>query len=101
MFFEQRIDRGEGAFGCGGEADDDVCCRAGRGDEVGAGPFAIATLEGGKEVAFSEGTFGGTVSTRPEDIATVVASWESIRDEALPMSMSRDLIAQIAEEWEA
>jgi transcriptional regulator with XRE-family HTH domain len=63
------------------------------------GPFTVATLEGGKEVAYTEGAFGGTVSTRPEDIATVITSWESIRGGALPVDMSLDLIAQIAEEW--
>jgi transcriptional regulator with XRE-family HTH domain len=63
------------------------------------GPFTVATLNDGKEVAYTEGAFGGTVSTRPEDIATAITSWESIRSEALPVGMSRDLIAQIAEEW--
>lgn len=64
------------------------------------GPFTIATLADGKEVAYTEGAFGGAVSTRPEDIATVITSWEAIRCEALPVGMSRDLIAHIAEEWD-
>jgi transcriptional regulator with XRE-family HTH domain len=62
------------------------------------GPFVIATLEDGSEVAHAENAFGGAVSTRQEDLATVVSSWESIRTEALPAEMSRDLIRRIAEE---
>ncbi|GAA4638709.1 helix-turn-helix transcriptional regulator [Actinoallomurus vinaceus] len=62
------------------------------------GPFVVATLEDGSEVAHAENAFGGAVSTRQEDLATVVTSWESIRTEALPADMSRDLIRRTAEE---
>ncbi|GAA0353967.1 helix-turn-helix domain-containing protein [Actinoallomurus spadix] len=62
------------------------------------GPFAVATAEDGSETAQADNAFGGAVSTRPEDLATVGSSWESIRTEALPVDMSRDLIRRIAEE---
>ncbi|GAA4616430.1 helix-turn-helix transcriptional regulator [Actinoallomurus liliacearum] len=62
------------------------------------GPFVVATLADGGEVAVADCAFGGAVSTRPEDLATVVSSWESIRTEALPADMSRELIARTAEE---
>ncbi|MEV5708984.1 helix-turn-helix transcriptional regulator [Actinoallomurus sp. NPDC052274] len=62
------------------------------------GPFAVATSEDGNETAHAGNAFGGAVSTRQEDLATVVSSWESIRTEALPVDMSRDLIRRIAEE---
>ncbi|GAB3968275.1 helix-turn-helix transcriptional regulator [Actinoallomurus acanthiterrae] len=62
------------------------------------GPFAVATAEDGSETAQADNAFGGAVSTRPEDLATVVSSWESIRTEALPADMSRDLIRKVAEE---
>lgn len=62
------------------------------------GPFAVATSEDGSETAHAESALGGAVSTRQEDLATVVSSWESIRTEALPVDMSRDLIRRIAEE---
>jgi transcriptional regulator with XRE-family HTH domain len=62
------------------------------------GPFAIATLEGGALVAHSETAFGGVVSTRTEDVATVTASWEAISSASLPEDMSRDMIMRIAEE---
>ncbi|MCO6004956.1 DUF5753 domain-containing protein [Actinoallomurus purpureus] len=62
------------------------------------GPFVIATLEDGSEAAHAGNAFGGAVSTRLEDLATVVSSWESIRTEALPADMSRDLIRRTVEE---
>jgi transcriptional regulator with XRE-family HTH domain len=62
------------------------------------GPFAIATLEGGAQVAHTETAFGGVVSTRTEDIATATASWEAISSASLPEDMSRDMIMRIAEE---
>ena len=62
------------------------------------GPFTLATLADGTDVAQAENTFGGLVTSRPEDLATVVASWESIRSESWPASISRDLIVRTAEE---
>jgi transcriptional regulator with XRE-family HTH domain len=62
------------------------------------GPFALASMGDGTDVAQADNAFGGTITSRPEDLATVVASWESIRSESLPTSMSRDLIVRTAEE---
>jgi transcriptional regulator with XRE-family HTH domain len=62
------------------------------------GPFVLATLTDGTDAAHTESALGGAVTTRAEDLATVVASWESIRSESLPASMSRDLIVRTAEE---
>jgi transcriptional regulator with XRE-family HTH domain len=62
------------------------------------GPFSIATLADGSQVAQTDTAFGGVVSTRTEDIATATASWESISSAALPEDMSRDLILKTAEE---
>lgn len=62
------------------------------------GPFAIATLENGTQVAQTDTAFGGVVSNRTEDVATVTVSWEAISSAALPEDMSRDLILKTAEE---
>jgi hypothetical protein len=62
------------------------------------GPFAIATLEDGAQVAQTETAFGGVVSSRAEDVATVTASWEAIGSASLPEDMSRDMIVRTAEE---
>lgn len=62
------------------------------------GPFVVATLENGNEILHVDHALGGAVTDRPEDVATVESSWESIRSESLPASMSRDLIVRMAEE---
>ncbi|MCW2944152.1 MAG: helix-turn-helix domain protein, partial [Actinoallomurus sp.] len=62
------------------------------------GPFVLATLGDGTDVVHVDNAVGGIVTARPEDLATVVASWESIRSESLPTDMSRDLIVRTAEE---
>lgn len=62
------------------------------------GPFVIATLPDGADVAYAEGPFGGVMTASPNDLATANASWEQIRNEALPVGMSRDFIRKIAEE---
>ena len=62
------------------------------------GPFAVATLEDGNEIVQAEHAFGGAITDRPEGLAIVETSWESIRSESLPASMSRDLIVRTAEE---
>ena len=72
-----------------------VPCKRHRGVR---GPFAIATLENGSQVAQTDTAFGGVVSTRAEDVTTVTASWEAISSAALPEDMSRDLILKTAEE---
>jgi hypothetical protein len=62
------------------------------------GPFAMSTLANGTQVAQTETAFGGVVSNRAEDVATVTASWEAIGSASLPEDMSRDVILRIAEE---
>ncbi|MFL6052344.1 MAG: hypothetical protein ACJ72W_05410 [Actinoallomurus sp.] len=67
---------------------------------VGAISSAVSpAFPHGTEAVQADNALGGVVPTRQEDLATVVASWESIRTEALPVGMSRDLIRRIAEEF--
>jgi hypothetical protein len=60
--------------------------------------FAVATLKDGAQVAQTETAFGGVVSSRTGDVATVTASWEAMSSASLPEDMSRDMILRIAEE---
>ena len=62
------------------------------------GPFVIATLPDGSDVAYTESAFGGVMTAAPSDLATAYQSWEQIRNEALPTGMSSDLIRKIAKE---
>lgn len=60
--------------------------------------FAIATMEGGVEVAYLDTAIRGLTTSDREDVAAAVTQFEAIRIEALPLSMSIDLIKRTAEE---
>jgi transcriptional regulator with XRE-family HTH domain len=60
--------------------------------------FMIATLEGGIEVAYLETAIRGLTTGDQDEVAAAVALFETIRVEALPLSMSIDLIKKTAEE---
>lgn len=60
--------------------------------------FVIATLEGGTEVAYLETAIRGLTTSDRDDVAAAVELFEAIRVEALPVSMSIDLIKRTAEE---
>lgn len=69
------------------------CVRAG----ILAG-FAIATLPGGTEIAYLETATRGLTTGDRDEVAAAVKQFEAIRIEALPLSMSLDLIKRTAEE---
>lgn len=60
--------------------------------------FAIATLEGGIEVAYLETAIHGLTTGDQDEVAAAVKQFEAIRIEALPLSMSLELIKRTAEE---
>ena len=62
------------------------------------GPFVLATLENGSTAVYLETAVHGLVSTSFEDVARADAVWETIKAEALPVGMSKELIARTAEE---
>ncbi|MDP9867148.1 MULTISPECIES: helix-turn-helix domain-containing protein [Streptosporangium] len=64
------------------------------------GGFAIATLDGGSDVLYAETAVRGITTSDQEDVAVAVERFEAIRSEALPISMSIDLIQKaVAEKW--
>ncbi|GAA2988699.1 helix-turn-helix transcriptional regulator [Streptosporangium longisporum] len=64
------------------------------------GGFAIATLSGGSDVLYAETAVRGITTSDPEDVTIAVERFEAIRGEALPMSMSIDLIQKaVSEKW--
>jgi len=70
--------------------------------EVGAhvglsGAFAIASADGTSTV-YVEGPNQGQVTDAPSMVATVSATFDILRAEALPRGPSRDLIGRVAEE---
>jgi transcriptional regulator with XRE-family HTH domain len=62
------------------------------------GPFVLATLEDGSTAVYLETPVRGLVTTSPEDVARAGAVWEMIKADALPVGMSKELIARTAEE---
>ncbi|MEU4835449.1 helix-turn-helix transcriptional regulator [Streptosporangium sp. NPDC023615] len=60
--------------------------------------FVIATLEGGGEVAYLETAIRGLTTGDQDEVAAAVKRFEAIRIEALPLSMSIELIKRTAEE---
>jgi transcriptional regulator with XRE-family HTH domain len=62
-----------------------------------SGAFTIATVDGG-EVAYVETAVRGIVTNDKKDLLHLNDVWESIRSQALPVGMSRDLIVRTVEE---
>jgi DNA-binding XRE family transcriptional regulator len=60
--------------------------------------FAIATMEGGSEVAYFETAIRGFTSSDQDDVAAALELFEAIRIDALPLGMSVELIQRTAEE---
>jgi hypothetical protein len=70
--------------------------------EVGAhvgllGAFAIASVDAASTV-YLEGPNQGQITETPSMVATVSATFDTLRAEALPRGPSRDLIRRVAEE---
>jgi hypothetical protein len=63
------------------------------------GPFVIATLPDGGDVAYLDDQLQGRFVDRVDDVATIRQLWESVRCEALPYQQSLELIAEVAETW--
>jgi transcriptional regulator with XRE-family HTH domain len=64
-----------------------------------SGNFQIATLSDGASVAYVDTAVRGLVLDRPDDIAGLAESFESLRTDALPQTQSREMILRAAEQW--
>ncbi|GIJ26507.1 transcriptional regulator [Micromonospora qiuiae] len=68
----------------------------GSGLHVGlSGPFALARSREGIWVGHLENQLGGDVVDKDDDVATLQARWESVRNEALPRRQSIDLLKEV------
>ncbi|MEU6072256.1 helix-turn-helix transcriptional regulator [Micromonospora sp. NPDC047074] len=69
---------------------------AGSGLHVGlSGPFALARSGEGVWVGHLENQLAGVVIDKDDDVATLQARWESVRNEALPRRQSIDLLKEV------
>ncbi|MEV5693809.1 helix-turn-helix domain-containing protein [Micromonospora globbae] len=64
-----------------------------------AGPFTLARGADGGWIAHLENQLGGTTIDRDEDVASLVARWESVRSEALPHRQSVELMKEVVSSW--
>ncbi|MEV4626823.1 helix-turn-helix transcriptional regulator [Micromonospora sp. NPDC049523] len=64
-----------------------------------SGPFVLARLPEGGWVGHMENQLGGAVVHRTEQVASLLARWESVRNEALPTRQSLDLIKEVVKPW--
>ncbi|MFI7626639.1 helix-turn-helix domain-containing protein [Microbispora rosea] len=62
------------------------------------GGFSIATLDGGNDLVYMETAVRGLTTSDHEDVAAAIECFEAIRTEALPLSMSTNLIRKTMEE---
>jgi transcriptional regulator with XRE-family HTH domain len=64
-----------------------------------AGPFVLARLEDGTELAYLDNQLRGQILSDRSDIASLGKRWESITGEALPRRPSIELIREVAKTW--
>jgi hypothetical protein len=64
-----------------------------------AGPFVLARLDDGSEVAYLDNQLRGQLANERPDIASLGKRWESITGEALPRRSSIELIKEVAKTW--
>lgn len=64
-----------------------------------AGPFTLARGEDGGWIGHLENQLGGTTIDKDEDVASLLARWESVRSEALPRRQSIDLMKEVITSW--
>ncbi|WP_338742215.1 helix-turn-helix transcriptional regulator [Actinomadura luteofluorescens] len=63
-----------------------------------AGNFHIATMDG-RSFAYVDDAFSGDVLEHAEDVATMERVWEALRDRALSVEQSVELMAKAVERW--
>ncbi|MEU1601712.1 helix-turn-helix transcriptional regulator [Micromonospora matsumotoense] len=64
-----------------------------------AGPFMLARLPDGSEVAYLDNQLRGELVTESADVASLGRRWESVAGEALPARRSHELIREAVERW--
>jgi len=60
------------------------------------GPFVIAEFADSQPVAYQDTAVQGQIVDRPEDVASLMTLWDTIKSEALPRAASLRLIEEVA-----
>ncbi|PWU57988.1 hypothetical protein DLJ47_00715 [Micromonospora sp. S4605] len=64
-----------------------------------AGPFVLARLPDGTELAYLDNQLRGQIVSDPLDVASLGRRWESVTGEAFPHRRSIELIREVATTW--
>ncbi|GAB3809974.1 helix-turn-helix domain-containing protein [Micromonospora zhanjiangensis] len=64
-----------------------------------SGPFTLARSDDGGWVGTMESQLGGGVIDSEARLATLLARWETVRNEALPRQQSLDLLKEVVMSW--
>jgi hypothetical protein len=63
------------------------------------GPFILARLHSGAELAHLDNQLRGQTVDSPSDVAALERRWETVTGEALPRRQSARLIEEVAKTW--
>lgn len=66
--------------------------------EGSSGAFVLASMADGARMGYVDSGLRGLTLSETEDIETLVTAYDAIRDRALPVDMSRDLMVRVLEE---
>lgn len=61
--------------------------------------FIIADLPDASRAGYVDNQLIAQVVTRPEDIASLGVSWDSVHGEALPRAQTVDLLKEVTKSW--
>ncbi|MER7165610.1 helix-turn-helix transcriptional regulator [Micromonospora sp. NPDC000207] len=64
-----------------------------------AGAFVLADLPDGGRAGYVDNQLSAQIVEHPEGIARLGLSWEAVRGEALPLSMTIDALTEVAKTW--
>jgi hypothetical protein len=63
------------------------------------GPFVIAEFADSPLVAYQDTALQGQIVDRPEEVASLLSLWDTIKSVALPVAASLQLIEEVAKLW--
>jgi hypothetical protein len=63
------------------------------------GAFVIADFANAPSIVYLETALTGLVVERPEDVAAVTLTYDTLKSEALPRAASLELLREVAKTW--
>jgi hypothetical protein len=63
------------------------------------GSFVIAGFANAPSIVYLETAWTGLVIERPEDVAAIALTYDTLKTEALPRATSLELLREVAKTW--